>query len=310
MKEYLNKIVHGDSLDILKKLPNESIDCIVTSPPYWALRDYGTKGQLGMEPTVWLYLENLLRIFDEAKRVLKKNGTCWVNLGDTYAGSGKGSGDKNPDPKFKGGGRERTIKVKTPGFQNKTLMQIPSRFAIEMMNRGWLLRNEIIWHKPSCMPESVKDRFTVDFEKIFFFTKSPKYYFEQQHEPLSAATFKDKRLAQEDFTQSRRQRNYPGQAQQGGGMLRPGAKGRNKRTVWRVTTKPFKDAHFATFPQDLIETPIKAGCPGGGIVLDPFMGAGTTAIVAMSLGRNFIGIELKSDYIKMAEKRITQVSKK
>ena len=179
MEKFTNKIIHGDSLEVLQTLPGESIDCVVTSPPYWALRDYGVPGQLGLESTFNEYISKLCDIFDEVKRVLKKEGTCWVNIGDTYVGSGFGAGGKHhflSDQALKN-------PTKFAGLPNKSLCQIPSRFAIEMCNRGWILRNEIIWHKPNCMPQSVKDRFTVDFEKIFFFVKSKKYYFETQYEP-------------------------------------------------------------------------------------------------------------------------------
>ncbi len=294
----------GDCSEILKLMPSESVDCVVTSPPYWALRDYGVFGQLGLEQSFQEYIVKLCNIFDEIKRVLKNTGTCWVNLGDTYAGSGKGYGDKNLDPKF-GQGRPRNLQPRPTNTRNKaaegvpindagpakSLLQIPSRFAIEMVNRGWILRNEIIWHKPNCMPASVKDRFTVDFEKIFFFVKHRKYYFEQQQEP---ATYTDNRLGLGNIV-------YKNRNTQCNVCV---SDKRNKRAVWRITTKPYKEAHFATFPPDLCETPIKAGCPEGGVVLDPFAGAGTTGVVAKKLGRNFIGIELNPDYLEMAKRRI------
>ncbi len=300
-------IIQGDCLTELKKLPDESINCCVTSPPYWALRDYGVEGQLGLEPTFQEYITKLCDIFDEVKRVLRKDGTCWVVIGDTYnshhepgttdAKTGwKSSGnDKNPRQKEHGRGGVKSLPV-------KTLLQIPSRFAIEMTNRGWILRNEIIWFKPNCMPSSVKDRFTVDFEKIFFFVKNKKYAFETQYEAIKDESKKRYDAGFND-TQKRVGLRETGSANHELTKT-PSYEGRNKRCVWRITTKPYKEAHFAVFPEDLVETPIKAGCPESGTVLDPFCGSGTTGVVAKKLNREFIGIELNPEYIKLAEKRI------
>lgn len=274
-------IVQGDALQILKKMPDESIDCVITSPPYWALRDYGVDGQIGLEKTHHAYIENLLSIFDQIKRILKNEGTCWVNIGDTY------------------------------GAQ-KCLLMIPSTFAIEMMNQGWILRNEIIWHKPNAMPNSVKDRFNTDYEKIFFFVKQKKYYFNQQLEPAKENSIaRGKRGMSES---GKWKHGAPGQTGHSMNLPRLNDKNRevspyrNKRCVWSIATHPFRGAHFAVFPEKLIETPIKAGCPEGGIVLDPFCGAGTTGVVAKKQGKNFIGIELNPEYIKIAEKRIKSIS--
>lgn len=299
----LNKIIQGDALEILKTLPTESVDCIITSPPYWALRDYGIPGQLGLEKTFEEYINKLCDIFDEAKRVLKNEGSLWVNIGDTYSTGNKGKGNMGKASYTK------PLRITTPPA--KSLLQIPAYFSIEMARRGWILRNEIIWHKPNAMPASVKDRFTVDFEKVFFFVKQPKYFFVPQYEPLALSTQKDHRLFDEAFTDIRRERGYPGSMpQQGSGMLKPNAEGRNKRTVWTIGTTPFSEAdkaHFATYPEELIRPMIEAGTAGGGAVLDMFMGAGTTAVVAKKLGRKYIGIEINPEYIKMAEKRINQV---
>lgn len=302
MKDKLNTIINGDCLTTLKELPDESIDCVVTSPPYWSLKNYNTNpviwdskadckhqwknnfcthcnawlGELGAEPTYDLYINHLCSIFDEINRVLKSTGTCWINLGDVY----------NP--------------------KNKSLMMIPSKFSIEMIKRGWILRNIIIWQKPNAMPHSVKDRFTVDFEYLFFFVKSQKYHFEQQFEPISESTIKKAKSKVNDnksvFYQGMSKENYEKYQQRV--LHDPTYKGRNKRTVWNVATVPFKEAHVATYPPKLIEVPIQAGCPENGIVLDPFMGSGTTAVVAKKLNRNYIGIELNPDYIQMAERRI------
>lgn len=279
----VNQILCGHSLEILKTFPNECIDMVITSPPYWALRDYGVSGQLGLEPTFQEYLANLKAIFREVKRILKQQGTCWVVLGDTY-------------------------------FE-KSLVQIPTRFALMLTDElDFILRNEIIWHKPNAMPSSVRDRFTIDYEKLYFFVKSKKYYFQQQKEPMktkdtnppnsSIATFGDLQLG-------RRKRNYKqdqvGRNDYTGFNARyrpPKDLMRNKRCVWSVSTKNYKGAHYAVYPEELIEIPILAGCPKGGVVLDPFLGSGTTALVAKRLNRNYIGVDINPEYCKMAQERI------
>lgn len=362
-KLILNTIHNGNCLDILKQFPNESINCVITSPPYWGLRDYGTakweggdtncshqygrntRGgldgiqknnigsfgdesikigeycklcgakrideQLGLESSFEEYIDNLCNIFDEIKRILKKEGTCWVNLGDTYSSDTKGSGgSKSTKLKIKGSENYQNfnpIKVK-PTVAEKSLCQIPSRFAIEMSNRGWILRNKIIWHKPSCMPSSIKDRFTVDYEEVFFFVKSKKYYFEQQLEPLADSSIKSKSYKLNQTTHigaSNSAVNVQLGNESRGERFVP-EKGRNKRTVWKIPVKPFKGAHFATFPLDLIKPMISAGCPVNGIVLDPFMGSGTTAIESLIQNKNYIGIELNKEYIDIANERINK----
>jgi DNA modification methylase len=244
------------------------------------LQNYFEPAELGLEPTFQEYITKLCDIFDEVKRVLRKDGTCWVNIGDTY--------NSHHEP-----GTTEPV---------KTLLQIPSRFSIEMTNRGWILRNEIIWYKPNCMPSSVKDRFTVDFEKIFFFVKNKKYWFETQYDPhlTKEGPLRDKSKESSNEGYLNGNRFSPGV------RTGYGKQGRNKRCVWRITTKPYKEAHFAVFPEDLVETPIKAGCPESGTVLDPFCGSGTTGVVAKKLNREFIGIELNPEYIKLAEKRIAK----
>ena len=324
----VNKILCGDSLQILKTLPDNSIDCVVTSPPYWALRDYGVEGQLGLEPKFREYITKLCNVFDEVKRILKKEGTCWVNMGDCYAGNmGKKNGWTDNKLGFekeeaisKGVCLTKNIKI-VHELTQKCLVQIPSRFAIEMTDRGWILRNEIIWHKPNCMPSSVKDRFTVDFEKIYFFTKSKKYCFEQQFEKYSnpinswgrnkfnyrVREVKIGRIKSDQYKASLEELEKYAKNQKSflrDRLMRPENKGRNMRSVWKIPSHPFKGSHFATFPEKLIETPIKAGCPERGVVLDPFMGAGTTALVALKLNRQFLGIELNPEYIKISQERI------
>ena len=299
---FKNKIIQGDALNVLKTISDESIDCVMTSPPYWALRDYGIEGQLGLESTFQEYITKLCDIFDEIKRVLKKTGTCWVNIGDTYGGSGNNGNYKDPKDI---NGRTGQSKAINKNAIAKSLCQIPSRFAIQMCNRGWILRNEIIWHKSNAMPSSVKDRFTVDFEKLFFFTKSKKYYFETQYEPVinhSDAWYRHKLRQNKNYKLKKPyQHNFP---------IPKYPNKKNKRTVWNINTKPFKEAHFAVFPEKLCETPINAGCPKDGIVLDPFSGAGTTSVVAKKQGKSFIGIELNKEYIEIAQKRIAAIPKR
>ena len=398
----MSKIIQGDALTELSKLQSESVDCCITSPPYWALRDYKVSGQLGLEPTFQEYITKLVTIFDEVKRVLKKSGTCWVVIGDTYNTGATGS--KTPwNNKFID---NKTGKIlgDTPGLRarfeasknrkkitdipDKCLTMIPERFAIAMVDHGWILRNKIIWYKPNCMPSSAKDRFTVDFECVYFFTKSQKYFFETQYEPLqdtgtgwSKQQAEDKWHVKSDMwkfgTEKRHQFRY-GNKSADGRQYNQNPLGRIKRCVWKISTKPFSAQklladyvgadgklyraspdcpihghlasqresdiqsyderlnssgqlndnldtqsdpvsggksdkcvcsskipdHFAVFPPDLVLPMIKAGCPSNGIVLDPFFGAGTVGLVALQNGRDFIGIELNPDYIKIAEKRL------
>ena len=322
MKIEPNTIYQGDALEVLKTFPDESIDMVMTSPPYWSLRDYGVAGQLGLEKTFQEYIIKLCDIFDEIKRVLKKEGTCWVNLGDSYSNSSKGGDSENMYAKrhtefgkisdIRRHGKPTRVKDLPP----KSLCNIPARFSIEMQWRGWILRNEIIWHKPNCMPSSVGDRFTVDFEKLFFFVKNKKYYFEKQYEPQLEISKKRMEAGfneNQDFNYKKRltknfnNKDVSAQVRENHDVHNSfNPLGRNKRTVWSINPKGFSEAHFATYPEKLCVTPIKAGCPKGGIVLDPFMGAGTTGLVAKNLGRNYIGIELNPDYIKIANQRLNQ----
>lgn len=352
------QVLIGNCADILKTLPSESVDCVVTSPPYWGLRDYKTepiiwdavegcehdweevvgksqapisestnlvgghfqgnkdisftavtsfcskcgawRGQLGLEPTPQLYIEHLTAIFDEVKRVLKKTGTCWVNLGDTYGGTGdKG---KHKDPKYVDGRNGQSVAVNRTQTA-KSLVQIPSRFAIAMTDAGWILRNEIIWWKRNCMPSSAKDRFTVDFEKMFFFTKSKRYFFEQQFEPMKQPENGKGTTGRKFATKGDADIVPNNTLQNHGTNWTPNPNGRNMRCVWDIPTRPYKGAHFAVFPPELVETPIKAGCPVGGVVLDPFGGTGTTSEVARRLGRASIIIELNPDYLELVKER-------
>jgi site-specific DNA-methyltransferase (adenine-specific) len=309
IQPFENRILQGDALTVLRKLPDESVDSIVTSPPYYALRDYGMAGQIGLEDSFTKYLEKLLLVFDEAKRVLKRNGTCWVVIGDTYGGSATSGILINRQKKARSKSNNSLRLIHRKGKYAKCLLQIPARFAIGMIERGWILRNEIIWHKPNLLPSSARDRFTMDFEKIYFFTKSRKYFFNQQFEPVRNPERLKKRFLnpqnKHKWLDSDLKLPVNGQA-----MERSRSKvlktGRNKRAVWTIGTGRFMGNHFAVFPERLIETPILAGCLENGIILDPFMGSGTTALVAKRLKRRFIGIELNPEYVRMAKRLISQ----
>ena len=300
-----NKILQGNVTDKLKELETGTVQCVVTSPPYWGLRDYGVDGQLGLEETPEEYVEKMVKVFRGIKRVLKKDGTVWLNLGDSYSASSGTGGTKSFQPKQP----MFTYTRKAPkNLKPKNLVGIPWRVAFALQADGWYLRQDIIWHKPNPMPESVTDRCTKAHEYIFLLTKSAKYKFNQLLEDLKLSTLNDKRLINKDYTEQRKERNYPGNAQpqQGSGMLRPTKGKANKRSVWTINTQPYREAHFAVFPQKLPELCIKAGSREGDIILDPFFGSGTTGYVAQKLGRRWIGIELNEEYIKIANKRFAQ----
>lgn len=287
----LNKIYQGDVLEVLKTMPSESIDMCVTSPPYWNMRDYNENGQLGLEYTTEEFIDNLYNIFHEIKRVLKDEGSLWINIRDTYS---KG--------------------IKKCGVKNKSLSMIPERLIIKLLDDGWILRNDIIWHKPNAMPDSCKNRFTVDYEHLYFLTKKDKgYYFKTQYEPYTSDIKKKKDRVDTNNEDKRSKLIESKMVRHGGNgttLNNPSKwsnKGRIKRTTWSINTKPFKEAHFAVYPEELIECPIDAGCPEGGVVLDPFMGSGTTGVVAKKQNKNYIGIELNEEYIKIAEKRINEI---
>jgi len=315
--EYINKIFCGDALNVLKQLPENSIDMVMTSPAYWGLRDYGIVGQLGLEKTFTEYIDKLCNIFNEVKRILKLEGSCWVNIGDTYGGSGNGSW--NAPIGIRGKQYRKTCNIdqeylaKTKNF-SKSLCLIPFRFAIEMCNRGWILRNTIIWYKPNCMPTSAHDRFTVDFEYLFFFTKNKKYYFKQQFENRLTSCENDwKKIETSRKNREKYKLNtmdsYYRNTKSKDEIIEYAKQGRNKRCIWSINTYPTKEKHFASYPEKLCITPIKAGCPEQGIVLDPFFGIGTTGLVALKLNRNFIGIDLNKEYCDIANKRISDYQK-
>lgn len=316
-----NTIINGNSLEVLKSLPDNSIDCCVTSPPYYALRDYGCDGQIGLEETPEKYIESLCDVFSEVRRVLTPEGTLWLNIGDSYNGNKIGNTEVAKNKKVSESNYFH--KKLWGGAKPKDLIGIPWMLAFALRSQGWYLRQDIIWHKGNPLPESVTDRCTKSHEYIFLLSKSQKYYFDYE-------------AIQEEATSSDKPRVFGANNQKGtlrndiGRVYKPRTKNcqydgqrpnsmhlaresgisdevypvRNKRDVWTVNTKPCKEAHFATYPFELIKPCILAGCPEDGIVLDPFMGSGTTAIVARSLNRNYLGIELNPEYIKIAHKRL------
>lgn len=306
-------ILHGDCLEQMKTLADESVQTCVTSPPYWGLRDYGVEGQLGLEKTPDEYVAKMVEVFREVRRVLKDDGTLWLNLGDSYANAGGKSqphrdssggignkGTRGTQPYHAaGGGFERPSTVGS-GLKPKDLVGIPWRVAFALQADGWYLRQDIIWHKPNPMPESVRDRCTKAHEYIFLLSKSDRYYFDSD-------AIKEPTVDKKGCGNTRQPRQVPGHAE---GTLRhnlhkiPVRETRNRRSVWTVTTKPFKGAHFATFPPDLIEPCILAGSKPDDVVLDPFFGAGTTGLVAKKHGRQCIGIEMNEEYLEIAKRRI------
>lgn len=307
----LNTIHNIDCLTGMMQLPDNCIDCCVTSPPYYGLRDYGHEGQIGLEETPEQYVEKIVAVFEQVRRVLKPDGTLWLNLGDTYAGGGSGTSGKNSNVGYFNKGEFLNKRNKKSflagGLKPKDLIGIPWMVAFALRSAGWYLRQDIIWHKPNPMPESVTDRCTKAHEYIFLLSKSGKYYFDQKAilKPIQQSTLNDSRLRNDNYEAGRPERGCP---EDSGSNLCSSVPWEgdlaNKRSIWTVTTKPLKEAHFATFPEDLIVDCIKAGCPENGIVLDPFMGAGTTALVSRKLNRNFTGFELNKEYIKIAETRL------
>ena len=365
-----SKILVGNNIEKLKEIESESVDCIVSSPPYFGLRDYGTgtweggdpncphkrltkiskdtatghagmyeqghvvgdaiykqtcpecgakriDEQFGLEETLEEYIEKTVLLFEELRRVLKPQGTVWWNIGDSYANKSSAWGGRGKNSILNETGledKQRRNTVVPDGLKAKDLMMIPSRVAIALSENGWYLRSEIIWHKPNPMPESVKDRPTSAHEKIYLFAKNKKYYYDadairvpQKQDSIARAgrdVWKNNKIDTGNYSipnvDSAKKLNQKVRDTVAEGKI-PMA---NKRNVWTVTTKPFRGAHFAVFPPDLIEPCIKAGCPKGGTVLDPFGGSGTTGLVANNLGRNAILIELNEEYVKIAKKRL------
>ena len=309
----LDHIYTGDCLEVLKTLPDESVHCCVTSPPYYALRDYGMDEQIGRETSPKEYISRLTEVFAEVRRVLRSNGTLWLNIADTYAGKGN-QGDfvdaKNPKGR---NGQAVALNYKVEGCKPKDMIGMPWMLAFSLRDAGWYLRNDTIWMKENPMPESVKDRCARCYEHIFLFSKSRKYHFDYKaiSEPIAPTTAE--RLKRGLNGSNKFGKAIPGQAQQQtinrvrehgsitDDMINPL---RNKRDVWTINTVPFKGGHYAAYPPKLVETCLLAGCPEGGVVLDPFMGSGTTGMVAKQLDRHYVGIELNPEYTELAMARI------
>jgi DNA modification methylase len=315
-------ILHGDALETLRQLPDQSVQCCVTSPPYWGLRDYGIDNQLGLEKTPEEYVGKMVEVFREVRRVLRDDGTLWLNLGDSYAGSW-GNYHPNSPPGKHGQRLKETQRWNRPayssqeflpptancGLKPKDLVGIPWRVAFALQADGWYLRSDIIWAKPNPMPESVTDRPTKSHEYVFLLAKSERYFFDQdavrengadtiytqdryKYKPSPAGKHDlngDTNISSSDFAQY---------------FTKDGK--RNIRTVWTIPTQPYPDAHFATFPQDLVKPCVLAGSHPGDVVLDPFAGSGTALYVAKELGRRGIGIELNTSYIDLSAKRLRQ----
>lgn len=299
-------IILGDCIKGMKTLPDCCINTCITSPPYFGLRDYGGgDDEIGQEDTVEGFVNKMVEVFREVRRILRDDGTLWLNLGDSYMSA------KNcaPPPQTVANGNIRGMpsdfvpanRKEQKGLKQKDLIGIPWRVAFALQADGWYLRQDIIWSKPNPMPESMEDRCTKSHEYIFLFSKKPHYYFDHEAIKENATTPPMKRnKAGEGY-----QADYPHGDRFSQGERVWGADGkRNKRSVWTVNTKPFKGAHFATFPKDLIEPCVLAGCPKGGMVFDPFTGSGTTAVVALTHGRNYTGTELNPKYVALAEQRI------
>jgi DNA modification methylase len=303
-----NRIIPGNSIDTLKTLPDCSVDCCVTSPPYYGLRDYNVKGQIGLEKNLIEYVQHLIEIFHEVKRILRDDGTLWLIIGDIYAGSNKGGAKYPKDAgNFKKGtnrgmiGQSKCTEVSWDKCKNKDLVGIPWMLAFALRADGWYLRQDIIWHKPNPIPESITDRCTKSHEYIFLLSKSANYFYNHNSIKEPAVTTPKARNKHSENYQAdyaKGNRFSPGLRVYGKDNLR------NKRDVWTVSTKANTYIHFATFPEELITPCILAGSREGGIILDPFMGSGTTAVVAIKNFRKYIGCEINPEYIKIADKRI------
>lgn len=308
--DFINKIICGNCFDVIQDIPDDSIDVVVTSPPYWAKRKYindDNQEEIGQEPYFMDYVDRLGRFFVLVGKKIKPEGSLWINIDDTYYGGMKGVGGKSSkqltnkgsffDYNFGGSFNNKEL-------PNKSLCNIPARLSVFIQDSGFILRNVIIWHKPNAWVTSAKDRFTVDFEYLFWFVKQPKYYFVQQFEPYLA---KMNRWGGETLVAKSKSvwDKTTGQSSYRTRNMRPNKKGRNKRTVWSINTKPIKGlSHCAKFPDDLIRIPILATCPPSGVVLDPFMGSGTTALFCKQNNIDFIGVDISQEYVDMAIQRL------
>jgi DNA modification methylase len=325
----------GDALDVLRTLPADSVQCVVTSPPYWGLRDYGVPGQLGLERTPEEYVSRVVAVFREVRRVLRVDGVLWLNLGDSYAtGAGKvgdcpdggeqgdrwngycgcrGGSAKQPHTGNNIGPAIQPNRMPLPGLKPKDLVGIPWRVAFALQADGWWLRSDVIWAKPNPMPESVTDRPTKAHEYVFLMTKSERYAYHAKaiHEPLTESTLSMYAQAAPmtisgQFKGSPKDKRYQDEGKKINGSDLPTV--RNARTVWTIPTQPFPEAHFATFPEALVERCIAAGSCEGDMVLDPFAGSGTVGVVCARADRSFLGIDLNPEYVEMARRRIASVA--
>ena len=307
----LDIVYNEDCLQGLKRLPDNSVDCCVTSPPYYALRDYGMDEQIGLEETPQAYIDRLTDVFMEVYRVLKPTGTCWLNIGDSYNGNKKGNTETNKNKRV--AESNHFEKKLWDGAKQKDLIGIPWMLAFTLRAKGWYLRQDIIWHKPNVMPEPSTDRCTKSHEYIFLLSKSERYYFDYEQIQEDATTMENRPagvVRNRKFGYDSKQNRHPeaylmsGTSKQGEVSADDMPTGkRNKRDVWSVNTRPDLNANFAVYPEELIRPCILAGCPKGGVVLDPFMGSGTTARVARHWGRHYVGFELNPDYIDIIRKK-------
>jgi DNA modification methylase len=339
---FVDTVLEGNNIEILKNLPDKSIDCCITSPPYYHLRTYNIDNEIGQEDTVSEYITKLVNVFREVNRVLKSEGTLWLNLGDSYSGSGNGTNDYRTADHIRmslKGHQGSSSKDKT--LPAKNICGIPWKAAFALQEDGWVLRQDIIWAKPSVMPESVKDRFCKSHEYVFLLTKNSKYYFNQKaaleiatgYDGLKDVSFEigkieSERKNQRGYTSKEGEQYSMGQSPQHHGSSiksryfgKAGNVDRNdagnsfvdvplrtRRDVWTIASEPSREGHYAMYPQKLVLQCLLCGCPEGGIVLDPFMGSGTTAIVARKNNRHFVGCELNPEYVKMAQRRLNEVS--
>lgn len=299
----MSKILYGDALECLKTIPDNSVNMCVTSPPYYGLRDYGMEEQIGMEVSPAIYIEKLVCIFKEIRRILKNDGTLWVNIADSYAGSIKSRIKLSENAE---------IAKEWQGIKSKDMLGIPWGLAFALRDDGWYLRSDIIWQKSNCMPESVKDRPTKSYEHIFLLSKSNHYYYDYEaiQEPVTQGSIERAKRGVSD--KGKYAKGITGQNMQALFMARPNSAERymrNKRDVWTISTNSYRiKGHFAVYPEKLIEPCILAGCPVGGVVIDPFFGSGTTGAVAKKLGREYIGIDINPEYCTMSENRINNVT--
>ncbi len=312
------EVLCADAREVLPSFPDGHFRCVITSPPYWGLRDYGLgPDSLGLEPTPELYVEHIVDIFREVRRVLRDDGTMWLNIGDSYNAAGRDGhgtriGYKQGTNRASATGADHN-RPTAPDLKPKDLVGIPWMVAFALRADGWYLRSDIIWHKPNVMPESVRDRPTKAHEYLFLLAKSARYYYnseaikEPATEPARKCGRNSRANVDRDVSHGTRKQDAIGKCQYVGfnnryDFANPSKK-RNRRSVWTIATQPYRGAHFAVFPEKLVEPCILAGCPEGGVVLDPFAGSGTVGVVAQKLGRNAVLIDAKPEYAEMAMER-------